>query len=302
MTRRRSLITLLLSAVLVSGAAVGVSAPAQAESTAVIYGSVKDSSTGYSVKSFKVTLFDADFTYLKETRVNKNGRYQISSPGPGIYHLQFVDARPAYDTKAYAARLDVPVRVVGTSWVQKSVKVHRGGAIGGSVRVRGKRVPHATIRAISDHGQVITVESDKLGQYALGGLANDNYRVFAYDPAKRRVGKSKLVRKVKAREFRAAWFDLRTKASTFTGTLIAGGKPRRGVVTVTAVNKYTGEYWVKNVGGGVLTLRGLTAGPYKLIVPAAGGYPGRTVNLGSLGKGQSRNVSVYLPGHTTPPA
>ena len=165
MSGRRPLFALLLSAVLVSGVAVGVSAPAHAESAAVIYGSVKDSSTGYSVKSFKVTLFDADFTYLKETRVNKNGRYQISSPGPGIYHLQFVDARPPYDTKAYAARLDVPVRVVSTSWVQKSVKVHRGGAIGGSVRVRGKRVPNATIRAISDHGQVITVQSDKKGQY-----------------------------------------------------------------------------------------------------------------------------------------
>ncbi len=292
LARRRPFVAALLSVLVTIGALVGVSTPAEAAGPQ-IYGRVTDASTGSSVKTVRVLLFDANWSFIRRVKVRGNGVYQLTPPAPGSYHLQFVDGRPAYNTKAYAARLDVRVRV-GSGPVQKNVRMKRGGAIGGVVKVKGKRAANAHIRAVSNGGQVIQVDANKKGEYALGGLAKDDYRVFAYDARNRRVGKSKLVRKVKLRTFRQASFNLTTKPGTIRGFLTLGGSRARGVTFVTAVNKKTGEYWVKKVASGNISLRGLTPGPYRLEVPDTAGYFGGSFNIGSLRAGARRNVTVDL--------
>lgn len=293
LARRRPLMATALALVLAVGALAGVSAPARADARPQILGRVTDASTGSPIGRIQVRLFTAGFDYIRTVTVGSNGVYQMTSPGPGSYHLQFVDGRPAYDTKAYAARLDVPVRV-GSSAVQKNVRLHRGGAIGGTVEVRGKRAAGARIRAISNGGQVIEVRADKRGQYALGGLAKDDYRVYAYDTRNRRVGRSKLVRRVELRTFRRASFDLTTRPGTIRGFITAGGARIRGTVFVTAVNKGTGEYWVQKVSAGNLSLRGLTPGSYRLQVPDTNGHLGGSFTIGRIRAGARRNVSITL--------
>ena len=292
LARRRSLVTALLSTLLAAGTLVGVSTPAEAAGPP-IFGRVTDASTGKPIRTVKVLLFDAGWSYVSRVKVRDNGVYQLPSPGAGSYHLQFVDGRPAYNTKAYAARLDVRIRV-GASPVQKNVRLHRGGAIGGTVEVRGKRAANAQIRAISNGGQVIMVEANKRGEYALGGLAKDDYRVFAYDAKKRRVGPSKLIKKVKLRTFRQASFNLTTKPGSIRGFLTVGGVRARGTVFVTAVNKKTGEYWVQKVSAGNLSLRGLTPGPYRVEVPDSAGYAGGSFTIGTVRAGGKRNASIDL--------
>jgi hypothetical protein len=292
LARRRPLVAALLSVLVTVGALVGVSAPAEAAG-AQVYGRVTDASTGSPVSTVKVLLFDANWSFIRRVKVKGNGIYQLVTPGPGSYHLQFVDGRPAYNTKAYAARLDVRVRV-GSRPVQKNVRMKRGGAIGGVVKVNGKRAANAHLRAVSNGGQVIEVDANKKGEYALGGLAKGDYRVFAYDARNRRVGKSKLIRSVKLRTFRQASFNLRTKPGAIRGFLTLGGTRARGITYVTAVNKKTGEYWVKKVAAGNISLRGLTPGPYRLQVPDTGGYFGGSFNIGSVRAGGKRNVTIDL--------
>lgn len=292
LARRRSFVAPLLSLLLGAGLLVGLPAPAEAAGTQV-YGRVTDASTGAPIKTVKVLLFDASWNYLSRTKVRKNGIYQLTAPAAGRYHLQFVDGRPAYDTKAYAARLDVRLTVRSRP-AQKNVRLTRGGAIGGVVKVRGKRAAKAHIRAVSNGGQVIEVDANRRGEYALGGLAKDDYRVYAYDARHRRVGTSKLVRRVKLRTFRKASFNLTTRPGTIRGFLTVGGSRVRGVAYVTAVNKKTGEYWVKKVSSGNISLRGLTPGSYRLDVPDTDGWFGGSFNLGTLRAGGRRDVTVDL--------
>jgi hypothetical protein len=292
----RRLTAALLPILVAAGVLVGVSAPAEAVRPQV-YGRVTDASTGKPIKTVKVLLFNDDFSYVRQTKVRGNGVYQMTSPGPGAYRLQFVDARPAYDTKAYAARLDVPIRI-GGSEVQKNIRLHRGGAIGGTVKItvkgKTKGASNALIRAVGTAGQVIEVNANKKGEYALAGLGKDSYRVFTYDSAKRRVGKSKLVRKVKLRSWRKVSFVMRTKPGAIRGFVRSDGAKARGTVFVTAVNKNTGEYWVQKVSAGNLSLRGLTAGSYRLEVPAANGYAAGRYNIGKIRAGGTRDVTIRL--------
>ncbi|MET0931892.1 MAG: carboxypeptidase-like regulatory domain-containing protein [Aeromicrobium sp.] len=294
--RHRPLTTLILSFLVTVGVLVGVSSPAEA-ARPLVFGRVTDASTDKPIKTVKVLLFDANFDYIRQTKVRANGVYQMTSPGPGSYHLQFVDARPAYDTKAYAANLDVPIRV-GADAVQKSVRLHRGGAIGGTIKVKlrgtAKGAKNALIRAVGTRGQVIEVNANKQGEYALAGLGKDTYRIFAYDSANRRVGKSKLIRNVKLRSWRKVSFVLRTKPARIRGFITAGGGRATGTLYVTAVNKGTGEYWVKKVSAGNLSLRGVTPGSYRIEVPSTSRYVGGKFNIGKVRAGRTKDVTIRI--------
>lgn len=295
MSSHRRVLAALLSALLLTATLVGISTSAQAEGEPEIFGSILDAETMRPISNITVRLFDDDFGYITDT-TGKSGVYSFTSPGPGTYRLQFVDARPAYDTKSYAPRLDVPVTVDASGSAEMPIKMRRGGSIYGTVKVRGKRAKNATLRAFSDHGHVVSVTADRKGNYALGGLSNDNYRVFAHDPRKNWVGSSKLVRSVRSKTFKKASFDLRTKAASFTGGFLkTGGSRAKDKTTVTLVNSSTGDFWVQTITGGALNLRGLTAGKYTLKVPTTrSGYFGGTFSLGRLRSGQNRIASVNL--------
>lgn len=293
-----------LSTLLVSGGVVSATTTAHAAENAKIRGYVTTSS-GKAAKTMTVRLFrsdanDKNWTYLRQANVKASGVYEIMTNGPGRYHLQLVDRRPAYDLKSYARIPNVNVNV-GSTGVFRNVRVQTGGALGGTVKIKSKSkykgARYAKIRAIGNDGQIYEVQSDKRGQFALGGLPKGTYRVFAYDGSNRRVGKSKLVRNVKLRKFRQVSFKLKTKPSAYRGfiTLGNGNSLARGAVTVTAVNQRTGEYWVRKINGGGLSLTGLTAGSYKLTIPDTNGHFGRTVSLPYVGAGKTRAASVNLP-------
>jgi 5-hydroxyisourate hydrolase-like protein (transthyretin family) len=306
MSSRRRLLAALLSSLVLAATLVGLSAPAQAQGGPHIYGYVTDAS-GKAASTMTVRLFrsdadDSNWTYLRKVNVSSKGIYDVETDGAGRYHLQLVERRPAYDTRSYARVPNVNINVATTA-VVKNVVVKRGGAVGGTIKVRVKShgkyrnraAGSAKVRAISDDGQIYEVTADKSGRYALGGLPKNNYRVYAYDKRNRRVGTSKLARKVELGSFRKVSFVLRTSPASYQGFLTTGGTLAKGSVTVTAVNQRTGEYWVTKVSGGALSLTGLTPGRYVLTVPDTGGYFGRTVTLPSLRAGQTRRPNVVLP-------
>lgn len=294
-----------LSTLLVSGGVVSATTTAHAAENAKIRGYVTDSA-GKAAKTVTVRLFrsdanDKNWTYVRAVNVRPSGVYEVMTNGPGRYHLQLIDRRPAYNLKSYARIPNIDVNV-GSAAVFRNVRMQIGGAIGGKVQVKSskskyKGARYAKIRAIGNDGQVYEVQADKGGQFALGGLPKGTYRVFAYDRANRRVGKSKLVRNVKLRAFRKVSFKLGTRPSAYRGFLTVGNGNAlaRGSVTVTAVNKRTGEYWVRKISSGGLSLTGLTAGPYTLTIPDTSGYFGRTVALPSVRAGKTRSISVNLP-------
>lgn len=304
MTVVRRVLVLALSALLITGGVVSASSTAQAAGHAKIRGYVTDSS-GKAARTMSVLLFQSDakdknWSYLRKVNVRSSGAYEVATNGPGRYHLQLVDRRPAYDLNSFARIPNINVNV-GKSAVLKNVRVQVGGAIGGTVKIRGKSryrgAAQAAVRAISNEGQVFDVTADKSGQFALGGLPSGTYRVFAYDAKNRKVGNSKLVRKVKLKSFRKVSIKLSTRPSAYRGFLTVGdgNSLSSGSVTVTAVNRRTGEFWVRKIRNGALSLRGLTRGSYALTVPDTAGYFGRTVNLPRLKAGQTRAITINLP-------
>ncbi|QGG42376.1 carboxypeptidase-like regulatory domain-containing protein [Aeromicrobium yanjiei] len=307
MSSRRRALAAASSMLLLLAGLVAVSGPSQAAAPhARIYGYVTDAS-GKAARTMTVRLFrsgadDKSWTYLRKDDVSSSGIYELPTDGPGRYHLQVVERRPAYDTRSNARVPDVPVNV-GTTAVVKNISVRRGGAIGGTVKVRvksrgkyrSKAAASASIRAVSDDRQIYEVAANRSGQYAMGGLPRNNYRVFAYDKQGRRVGTGKLVRGVKLGKYRQVSFVLRTRPAAYKGFLTTGGTLAKGSVTVTAVNRRTGEYWVRKISRGALSLTGLTPGSYVLTVPDTAGYFGRTLTLPSLRAGQTRRPNVNLP-------
>jgi hypothetical protein len=307
MPSRQRLLGAALSAFLLVATLVGLSGPAQAaDDEPHIYGYVtgktradkKHKATTVAASTMTVRLFrsDADdtgWTYLREVKVKSSGIYDVATDGAGRYHLQLVDSRPSYDVDSWARIPDVPVDVTADGAV-KNVTARIGGALYGTIKAAGKKAPASLVRAISDTGQIYEVVTDRQGKYALGGLPLDNYRVYAYDGKKRRVGASKLVRAVTSLSFRGASFNLKTRPSAYRGFLRLGGRLATKAVTVTAVNNRTHEYWVQTIEGGALSLRGLTAGSYTLTVPDTGGYFGTTAQLAAVKAGQTRSVDVNL--------
>jgi hypothetical protein len=304
MSAHRRITASILSLLLVMGALVASHSSASAASNAKIRGYVTDSS-GRAAKTMSVRLFQSDandknWRYLRQVKVRSSGAYEIRTDGPGRYHLQLVDTRPTWDLNSYARVPNVNVNVKNRA-VFKNVRVRVGGGIGGKVRVkvgsRYKAGSKALIRAISTDGQVYESRADSNGNYAVGGLTKGSYRVFAYDSKNRKVGKSKYVRGVKLRGYKKASFKLTKAPSAYRGfiTVGNGNSLARGSVTVTLINKSTGEYWIKRVRRGALSVTGLTAGSYRLVVPDTSGHFGRTFNLPRVRTGKTRSVSVNLP-------
>lgn len=287
--RRTGLLAVLL-AVLALLAPVLVATPAQA-ATGRVRGTVVGPGSDSSPK-VKVLWFTADWQYLG-ARKAKGGGYSLLLE-PGTYHLQFQDQRPPYDVERYAPT-DVTVTVTSGATTVKNVKMAKGAAIGGVVKVNGKPAGGARIVAANKEQVSFETFANKQGEYALGGLPKGSYSIFTYDRRQEFVGKSTYLRKVKPGGFKRTNIDLKVKAGRLVVDLYAGAQPYPGIAFVTAVSRGNGQFWTEKASKGSVTFEGLFPGRYDLVVPGAGGYLGGTLAVsGKVKKGKTSFGTVRL--------
>ena len=219
--------------------------------------------------SVVVTWFDDAYRYLGRTRV-RGGAYSLSL-APGLYRLQFADTRPTYDTRK-AAPADARVRVTAGSTVQRSVRLRRGASITGTVRAGGKPARKARLVAAAPDERTFEVVADKQGRFALAGLPPASYSLFTYDAKEKWTGKSSYFRKVKAGSTRNVAIRLNRKAGRMLVDLYDADRRPLPSTFVTAVNRYTGQFWVERATRGTVTFAGLSPGRYRLDVAGAGSF------------------------------
>jgi hypothetical protein len=231
----------------------------------------------------KVTWFTTDWTYLGSRSLAGDGSYGLTLPA-GTYRLQFSDKRPSYDvTKLAVADATVVVRSAHTT--VKNVRMHRGAAITGTVRIGGAPGAKATVIAASKDERSFATVANSQGQFAIGGLPKGSYSVFTYDHKKTYVGKSTFVRGIKAGHPQNVDIHLTKRAGGLLVDLYAGDQPINGTVIVTAVSKVTGQFWTTKAHNGTAVFKGVYPGGYRLV---ASGYGDYLAQSGDVSHGQVR--------------
>lgn len=218
----------------------------------------------------KITMlvFDAKWNYLTRKKANGGG-YSIWLE-PGVYRLQFVDQRPAYDVTKYAPT-DVKVRVRANDLSTRTVKMRKGAVITGTVRT-GDRKPAraAEVRAAHRDGRSFSTTANKAGQFAIGGLPPGAYSLFGWDKQKRWVGKSTWAGRIKAGKSRNLAVRLNKRAGNLTIYLFTPGGRMTKKTPVTVTSKRTGQWWTATARQGTVVFRGLYPGRYRMKFDGAG--------------------------------
>jgi len=222
----------------------------------------------------QVLWFTKDWSFIGK-RTFRGGGYSLSLP-PGTYRLQFVDKRKPYVTDKYAPT-DVKVRVRPHSTAVKNVRMKRGAFITGTVR-NGKGKPARNVRVVAANTaeQSFEVTADKKGRFAVAGLPQGSYSVFTYDRKHTWVAKSRWVPGLKPGHSKNVKIKMGKRAGSLTVDLYTGNGTLNGRHYITAVSKKSGQFWTARSSHGSVVFRGLYPGRYKLIVPGAGVWFGRT--------------------------
>ncbi len=187
------------------------------------------------------------------------------------------------------------VTVTSGATTVKNVKMAKGAAIGGVVKVGGKPAGGARVVAANKEQVSFETVANKQGEYALGGLPKGTYSVFTYDRRKQFVGKSTYLRKLKPGKFKRTNISLGVKAGRLVVDLYAGDQPYPGIAFVTAVSKGNGQFWTEKASKGSVTFEGLYPGKYDLVLPGAGGFLGGTLAVsGKVKKGKTSFGTVRL--------
>jgi len=281
-----SVVLLLLAAL------VGPAPTASATTMTEIYG--RASGPGNARAHVLVSLFTTDWVFIRSVKSTRGGVYRMTDVPAGTYRLQFSDLRPRWDVSSYATTDAVVTVPEGVPTLMKNVRLDKGAFFYGTVKVAGKPGRKALVRAVSQYGVTYETQANAAGEFALGGLPRGGYSVFAYDRRNRYAGTSIWVRKLTAAKPRGLRIRLDTRAAAYTGFLMVGDAPYRGSVWVTVVNAKTGQFWVKKVVDGDLSVfRGLYPGAYRLQIPATDQTRGQTVVLPPTKAGKVRSVNVW---------
>jgi hypothetical protein len=280
-TAHRGLLPVQLLAVLLAliGSLLLVPTPnAAADATAtarVDTGRVRGNILGSdgSPSRVKVAWFTRDWQFIG--RRSANGGVYTLDLAPGTYWLQFTDQRPAYNLGKYAPA-DIKVTVRAGHSTFKDVHMRRGAAITGTVEVGGHAGRHARIVAATAAEQSFSVVANKKGEFALGGLPAGSYSVFTYDHGRRWVGRSTWVPGLDLGRAENVAIRLDQPAGGLLVDLYGGSTALGTRVWVTAVSMKTGQFWTARSGGGQVRFDGLYPGRYRLVMPSAGNYLGRT--------------------------
>jgi len=242
---------------------------------------------GGSTPKVKVLVFDEAWHYLR-SQTFADGIYKISQ-APGSYYLQFVDQRPAYDT-AKCATTDVRVTVRAGHTLQRTASMRRGAAIVGTLRAGKSAAGWSTVVAVNGDGQSYPTKANAKGQFAVAGLPAGNYSVYGYDRHKKWVGPSTWVPKLTLGKVVDRRIAMKKPAGRLLIDLYAGDAPIRKQVSVTVVNRTTGQFWSARSAHGSVTFAGLYPGRYRISMPGTDDYLGRDGNV-SGGKVVAGRVS-----------
>ena len=201
----------------------------------------------------KVTWFTQDWTFVG---VAQGARRRLLA-GPGARHLPPAVHRPAAGVRRGEV---LPGRRDGDASPAaprrcKNVKLHRGAAIGGTVRAGGKAAAGARVVAANKEQNSFETTANAQGQYALGGLPPGSYSVFTYDKRKTLGGQEQVPPEAQAR----GWFKTRTSTcrpserAGWWSTCTPVTSPIPGSAFVTAVSKTNGQFWTAKAAHGTVT-------------------------------------------------
>jgi hypothetical protein len=261
----RAVLLLVVALALVATGSATTTAHA-ADDKSLVYGTI--TYPQHDQPAVKMLWFDKGWNYLGQQRADSGG-YSINL-GPGTYHLQFVDQRPAYDVTKYAPT-DVQVSVDGSGrTVRKNVRMQRGAANTGTVRGGGAALQHARVVAANQAEESFATTANSKGQFAVGGLPAGKYCLFTYDKSHRYVDRCTWVGGLDSGQARNTAVALRKPAGSLTVflTTITGSRPPSSTVTVTS--KQTGQWWTAKARQGKAVLSGLYPGGYTINYDAAG--------------------------------
>lgn len=222
----------------------------------------------------KVLWFDADWTYVGQKNANGGG-YSLTLE-PGVYHLQFVDQRPAYDVTKFAPT-DIQVTVRANDQSGKTVRMQKGAAVTGTVKGGGKRLGSATVSAAmrGSERSYSTVADDK-GRFAIGGLPQGQYSLFTWDKRRTWVGKSAWAGSVKPGKTKNFRIKLTKRAGNLTLRVFTPNGLLQPKTTITVTSKQTGQWWSATSGTGTFAFRGLYPGGYDVQFNGAGVWFAKT--------------------------
>ena len=223
----------------------------------------------------KMLWFDQSWNYLGSKSANGGG-YSVWL-SPGTYHLQFVDKRPAYDIEKYAPT-DIKVTVRSNGLSTHNVKMRKGGYVTGTV-VNGTGKPAKGARVVAANRQENSFETtaNSQGQFAVGGLPQGKYSVFAWDKKKIWAAKSQWAGTVSPGKGRDVKVRLKKRAGSMTLYLFTPTDRMKTKTSVTITSKATGQWWTATASGGTALFRGLYPGRYKLKFDGAGVWLPTTV-------------------------
>ncbi|TIC81936.1 carboxypeptidase-like regulatory domain-containing protein [Nocardioides sp. GY 10127] len=222
--------------------------------------------------TLRVSWFTKDWVQVGTRKVHSD--VYVLHLKPGVYHVQFTDLRPTYDTDKYAPS-DVTVKLVRAS-KQRNVRMRTGAAVVGTIKGgNGKALSKARIVAADANEVTFSTTANRKGQYALAGLPPGSYSLFTWDRDKKWVARSTYVAKLTRGEVRSEALRLTKKAGSLLVDLRAGASSV-GKVTVTAVSKKTGQWWTVTARGGTATFSGLFPGGYTLVAPGWQNWFART--------------------------
>ncbi len=239
-----------------------------------------------------VRWFTRDWTYLGQRRIT--GDIYSLSLAPGRYRIQVVDLGPAYDVRKLAPG-DAAVSVQAGRVTQRDVRLRRGAAITGLARAGGRAAAGATVVATNGYQQSYQTTADRRGRFALGGLPTGRYSVFTWDRRGVWTGRSTWVGRLVQGRSRDVRTSLRTRAGSLLVDLYAGGERVRQTVSVTAVNRSTGQWWTVRARRGKAVFAGLHPGRYRLVAPGVGDFLPRTAPIagGRVRAGRADVVSRF---------
>lgn len=222
----------------------------------------------------KVLWFTKDWQYIGQKSAN-GGSYALNLV-PGTYWLQFVDQRPSWRTDKYAVT-DVQVTVTASRPAVRDVTMKRGAFVTGKVATGngpGKKARVAVARTLPNgQNQSFDTTANGRGEFAIGGLPEGKWSLFAWDKKQRWVGKSTWVGKVRT----GSGKDVRIRLGQRSGSLRVllykpDGSSLSGKTVVTVTSRKTGQWWSATAHGGTVVFKGVHPGKYKLKFDGTGNW------------------------------
>lgn len=222
----------------------------------------------------KVLWFTADWDFIGQKNAN-GGSYALNLV-PGTYWLQFVDQRPSWRTDKYAVT-DAKITVRSSGPTVRDVTMTRGAFVTGRVTTGSGSAEKARVAVArtlpNGQNQSFDTTANGRGEFAIGGLPEGKWSLFAWDNRQRWVGKSTWVGKVRT----GSGEDVRIRLGKRAGSLRVllykpDGSSLGGKTVVTITSRATGQWWTATARDGSAVFKGVHPGRYELTFDGAGNW------------------------------